>query len=163
MCLFCTGVSIHLTGLLDWTTGLTLLSLKIIFNPRRACAARVTVLGLSVCLSVCVSVTQHLTFHVIIRSTNDTNLLSGGWRSKILTNFLWKCFVAKVEHFLLVWLHDKSAIFYSAENAHVYESGHVASGHLFLGEALFASSIIGHWQQVCLQQRYGRSVKLLYL
>ena len=27
-----------------------------IINPRRACAARVTVLGLSVCLSVCLSV-----------------------------------------------------------------------------------------------------------
>ena len=40
-------------------------------NPRRACAARVTVLGL------CVSVTQHLTFHVFIRATNDTNLLGG--------------------------------------------------------------------------------------
>ena len=26
------------------------------FNPRRACAASVTVVGLSVCLSVCVSV-----------------------------------------------------------------------------------------------------------
>ena len=34
----------------------------------------------SVCVSVCVcvSVTQHLTFYVIIRATNDTNLLSGG-------------------------------------------------------------------------------------
>ena len=49
-----------------------------IFNPRRACAARVTVLGLCVCLCVCVSVTQHLTLYVIIRATNDTNLLSGG-------------------------------------------------------------------------------------
>ena len=27
-----------------------------VVNPRRACAARVTVLGLSVCLSVCLSV-----------------------------------------------------------------------------------------------------------
>ena len=79
----------------------------------------------SVCLCVCVSVTQHLTLYVIIRATNDTNLLSGGWRSKLLSDFLWKCFVAKLERFLLVrlGLHDKSAIFYSAENAHVYESG----------------------------------------
>ena len=46
--------------------------------PRRACAARVAVLGLCVCVFVCLSVTQHLTFHVIIRTTNDTNLLSGG-------------------------------------------------------------------------------------
>ena len=30
----------------------------LIINPRRACAARVTVLGLSVCLSVCLSVTR---------------------------------------------------------------------------------------------------------
>ena len=44
-----------------------------IINPRRACAAKVTVLGL--CASV--SITQHLTFHVIICATND-NLLSGG-------------------------------------------------------------------------------------
>ena len=43
-------------------------------NPRRACAARVTVLG----LCVCVSVTQHLTFHAIIYAINDTNFLSGG-------------------------------------------------------------------------------------
>ena len=115
-------------------------------NPRRACAARVTVLGLCVCLCVCVSVTQHLTLHVIICATNDTNLLSCGWRSKILSDFLWKCFVAKLERFMLAWLHDKSAIFYSAENAHAYESGHVASGHFVLGETFFASSIIGHWQ-----------------
>ena len=57
-----------------------------IINPRRVCAAKVTVFGL--CVSVCVSVTQHLTFHAIIRATNDTNLLNGGWRSKILSDFL---------------------------------------------------------------------------
>ena len=51
---------------------------KVLVNPRRACAARVSVLGLCVCLSVCMSVTQHLTLYVIIRATNDTNLLSGG-------------------------------------------------------------------------------------
>ena len=52
----------------------------VIFNPRYACAARVTVLGLRVCvyLCICVSVTQHLTFHVFIHATNDTNLLGGG-------------------------------------------------------------------------------------
>ena len=47
-----------------------------IINPRRACAARVTVLGL--CVSVCVFVTQLLTFHMIVRATNDNNLLSSG-------------------------------------------------------------------------------------
>ena len=38
---------------------------KWVINPRRACAARVTVLGLCVCVCVCVSVTQHLTFHLL--------------------------------------------------------------------------------------------------
>ena len=33
--------------------------------------------------------------------------------------------------------------FYSAENAHAYESGHVASGRETF---IAASSIIGHWQ-----------------
>ena len=39
-------------------------------NPRRACAARVTVVG-SVCLSVCLSM-LHLTSQWFIRPTNDT-------------------------------------------------------------------------------------------
>ena len=49
---------------------------RVIINPRRACTAGVTVLGLCVC--VCVSVTQHLTFYVFIHATNNTNLLGGG-------------------------------------------------------------------------------------
>ena len=56
-------------------TKLTLQVVTVV-NPRRACAARDTVLGLCVC--VCVCVTQHLTFHVFIHATNDTNLLGGG-------------------------------------------------------------------------------------
>ena len=36
----------------------------------------------------------------------------------------------KLERFLLVRLHDESTIFYSAENAHAYESGPLnASAH----------------------------------
>ena len=34
-------------------------SLRCMINPRRACAARVTVLGLCVCLSVCLSVDDY--------------------------------------------------------------------------------------------------------
>ena len=77
-----------------------------IINPRCACAARVTVLGLCVCVCVCVcvSVTQHLTLNALIRATNDSNFPSGRWRSKILSDFFWKCFVAKLERFLLVRL-----------------------------------------------------------
>ena len=38
------------------------------------------------------------------------------------------------------------AIFYFAENAHAYESGHMAiAAILFLGETFFASSIIAYW------------------
>jgi len=83
----------------------------------------------SVCLCVCVSVTQHLTLNVIIHATNDSNLPSGGWRSKILSDFLWKCFVAKLERFLLVRLRDKSATFFSTENTHMNESIATSQSH----------------------------------
>ena len=68
----------------------------------------------SVCLCVCVSVTQHLIFHVIIRATNDINLLSSGW------------------------LHDKSAIFFTPQKTCMRMNlDHVASGHFVLGRDVF--------------------------
>ena len=45
-----------------------------VMNPQGACAARVTEIG----LGVCVSVTQHLTFRVFLHATNDTNPLGCG-------------------------------------------------------------------------------------
>jgi len=96
-----------------------------------------------VCVSVCVSVTQHLTFHVIICATNDTNLLSGGRRSKI-KRFPLKKLRCEARVFPWVRLHYKSAIFYSMETRMRMNLDHVASGHFVLG--IFASSIIGHWQ-----------------
>ena len=39
-------------------------SLWNLINPRRACAARVTVLGLSFCLSVCLSVRPSVRYHL---------------------------------------------------------------------------------------------------
>ena len=42
-------------------------------NPRRACGARVTVLGQCVCLFVCLLLKISF-FPVFIRTTNDTNL-----------------------------------------------------------------------------------------
>ena len=101
-------------------------------NPQRGCAARVTVLVLCVCLCVCVSVTQHLTLNVIIRATNDSNLSSGGWRSKSLSDLLWKCFVAKLERFLLVRLCDKSAIFSPRKTYMRMNLDHADSGHFVL-------------------------------
>ena len=45
-----------------------------VINPRRACAARVTVLGLSVCLSVCLS-TLILAVQATRRPMSDTSSL----------------------------------------------------------------------------------------
>ena len=65
---------------------------------------------------------------------------------------------------MLVRLHDKSAIFYSAENAHAYESGHVSSGHFVLGRDVlyefdYRLLAIGSMPPT----KYARSLKLLYL
>ena len=54
-----------------------------IINPRRACAARVTV----VCLCVCVSVTLNLTCRMFVRLTNDTTYLTGNEGQKFRTVF----------------------------------------------------------------------------
>ena len=43
-------------------SGTTIVCGEWLINPRRACAARVTVLRLSVCLSVCLSVTTSLAY-----------------------------------------------------------------------------------------------------
>ena len=48
----------------------------IIINPRRACAARVTVLDLSFCLSVCLSTHAILAVRATKSITKDTIVLS---------------------------------------------------------------------------------------
>ena len=48
----------------------------ILINPRRACAARVTVLG-SVCVSVCLSVKSHLTYGASVRPENAVTYSAG--------------------------------------------------------------------------------------
>ena len=48
-----------------------------VINPRRACAARVTVLGLCVCVCVYMYVTQHLTLRVSVHAANHTSHLWG--------------------------------------------------------------------------------------
>ena len=55
-----------------------------VINPRRACAARVTVVG-SVC--VCLSVTQHLASRTFIRPTNDMTYLTGDEGQKFCGGF----------------------------------------------------------------------------
>ena len=58
-----------------------------IFNPRRACAARVTVVG-SVCVSVsvCLSVKSHLTYRVSVRPENAVTYSAGNEGQKICEN-----------------------------------------------------------------------------
>ena len=53
-----------------------MLSNDAVINPRRACAARVTVLGLSVCLSVCLS-----TLILALQATRRPMSYTNGFRS----------------------------------------------------------------------------------
>ena len=80
-----------------------------------------------VCLSVCVCVSTS----VIICATNDSNLLSGKWRSKILSDFLWKCFVTNVS----CWYgYMISRPFFTLRKTRMCMNlDHVASSHSVLG------------------------------
>ena len=51
---------------------------KVLINPRRACAARVTVVG-----SVCVSVKSHLTYGASVRPENAVTFSAGNEGQKI--------------------------------------------------------------------------------
>ena len=54
-------------------------SCSFIFNPRRACAARVTVFGLCVCVSVCLS----MLIQARKRLMSDTNIFSDTSAQKV--------------------------------------------------------------------------------
>ena len=54
-----------------------------VINPRRACAARVTVVVGSVCLCVCVSVKSHLTYGASVRPENAVTYSAGNEGQKI--------------------------------------------------------------------------------
>ena len=49
---------------------------RVLVNPRRACAARVTAVG-SVCVSVCLSVKSHLTYGASVRPENAVTYYEG--------------------------------------------------------------------------------------
>ena len=53
-----------------------------VVNPRRACAARVTVVGF-VCVCVCVSVKSHLTYGASVRPENAVTYSAGNEGQKI--------------------------------------------------------------------------------
>ena len=77
---FCFSLGIFLFPLFHAVTSLATFPLILeklfpfvqpIFNPRRACAARVTVLGsIRVCVCVCLSVKSHLTYGASVRPEN---------------------------------------------------------------------------------------------
>ena len=54
-----------------------------LINPRRACAARVTVVVLCVCVSVCLSVKSHLTYEASVRPENAVTYSAGNEGRKI--------------------------------------------------------------------------------
>ena len=55
-----------------------------VINPRRACAARVTVVGsVCVCVSVCLSVKSHLTYGASVRPENAVTYSAGNEGQKI--------------------------------------------------------------------------------
>ena len=56
---------------------------SMVINPRRACAARVTVVVLCVCLSVCLSVKSHLTYGASVRPENAVTYSAGNEGQKI--------------------------------------------------------------------------------
>ena len=56
--------------------------MDIIFNPRRACAERVTVVVLCVCLSVCLSVCYHSNCRILGLYVENKVLLGFSWQSQ---------------------------------------------------------------------------------
>ena len=59
-----------------------------IINPRRACAARVTVVGsVCVCVCVCLSVKSHLTYGASVRPENAVTYSAGNEGQKISGDF----------------------------------------------------------------------------
>ena len=58
-------------------------TVTVVINPRRACAARVTVVVLCVCLSV----TLNLTSRVFVRLTKDMTYLTGNESQKFCAVF----------------------------------------------------------------------------
>ena len=74
--------------------GMVFVHVCTLVNPRRACAARVTVIG-SVC-TVCLLLHISLLECLFVCTNDTTYLINGQWRSEIMSGFLWKCSVAKL-------------------------------------------------------------------
>ena len=88
-----------------------------VINPWCACAARVTVVVLCVCLSVCLLL---YIFSSVRSSHKRYDLPNGQWRSELSNSFLWKCPVAKLERFHHCTANGSSRHFIAAESAHAH-------------------------------------------
>ena len=75
-----------------------------------------SVCAVCVCVCVCLLLNISLYMWFFMPQTIVTFPVADEGQ-KFLSDFLWKCLVAKLERFLLVWLHGV------AENVHAYESG----------------------------------------
>ena len=89
----------------------------LLVNPRRACAARVTVVVLCVCVSVCrLSVKSHLTYEASVRPENAVTYSAGNEGQKICGDLpettAFKSYSAKHERksqLLIIPTHPRSA------------------------------------------------------
>ena len=64
---------VYIQCLLEACTLISYIKIRSIINPRRACAARVTVVVLCVCMCVCVCVHSYLPPHTLESQKRDTN------------------------------------------------------------------------------------------
>ena len=94
----------------------------LVVNPRRACAARVTVVGsvcVCVCVCVCLSVKQHLTYEASVRPENAVTYSAGNEGQKFVGFSLkpLRCRDTALAHCTAT---RAVGHFYSAENAHAH-------------------------------------------
>ena len=134
-----------------------------LINPRRACAARVTVVG-SVCLSVCLSVKSHLTYGASVRPEIDVTYSAGNEGGKICGVFSETAPLQRSGTSCIVCLCAVGH--FPAESAHAHCSiYHVVdrSGHFFLcgGVRRRRLSFVS-CHSPCLQARSVQNVMLLY-
>ena len=89
--------------ILSITCLLTRKALRLIINPRRACAERVTVVVLCVCVCLAVCLSEHAILAVrAIRSiTKDTIVLSVRFAAILKRRFSLNCLIRKLELLLL--------------------------------------------------------------
>ena len=91
----------------------------IIINPRRACAARVTVAGF-VCLCVCVSVKPHLTSRASVRPEINVTYSTGNEGQKICGDFSETAPLRRSSTYPIVQLSLVSQFLLCRKNAHVH-------------------------------------------